>query len=248
MTRSGRILLVLAAGLLGATGSAAAQDAAGSNLQVLPQDIQRDSLVEIMRGFSFALGVRCQYCHVGGDGVSFEGVDFASDEDPDKRKARFMLRMVETLNHSMLPLMADRDAPSVTVGCKTCHRGSARPELLTDVLRTVLDSEGPGAAAERYTELREQTYGSGMYDFGEWEMNVLGERLADEGRTEDAIAVFEINLEQYPQSLAILMSLGGLHERVGDTEQALARYRAVLEVAPGNEAATARIAALGGNG
>jgi hypothetical protein len=34
------------------------------NLKVLPRDISRDSLTQIMRNFSFSLGVRCQYCHV----------------------------------------------------------------------------------------------------------------------------------------------------------------------------------------
>src|SRR5262245_1343443 len=68
------------------------------NLRYFPRDIPRDSLLQTMRGFSFALGVRCQYCHAGGDGVSFEGVNFASDEKPTKRNARFMLRMVDSLN------------------------------------------------------------------------------------------------------------------------------------------------------
>src|SRR5262245_3551593 len=68
------------------------------NLQALQKDISRDSLTQIMRGFSFALGVRCQYCHAGGDGVSFVGVSFKSDEKPAKQNARFMLRMVDSLN------------------------------------------------------------------------------------------------------------------------------------------------------
>src|SRR5215471_15531172 len=62
------------------------------NLQALPKDIQRDSLIQIMRGFSFALGVRCQYCHTGGDGVSFAGVSFKADEKTSKQNARFMIR------------------------------------------------------------------------------------------------------------------------------------------------------------
>ena len=40
------------------------------NLRVLPTDISRDSLLRVTRDFSFALGVRCQYCHVGGDGTA----------------------------------------------------------------------------------------------------------------------------------------------------------------------------------
>jgi hypothetical protein len=46
-----------------------------------------------MRHFSFALDVRCQYCHLGGDGVSFDGVVFESDDDPDKVKAKRKTRL-----------------------------------------------------------------------------------------------------------------------------------------------------------
>ena len=34
------------------------------NLQVLPKDMPTDSVVQMMRGFAGALGVRCQFCHV----------------------------------------------------------------------------------------------------------------------------------------------------------------------------------------
>ena len=38
------------------------------------------ALIQRMREFSFALGVRCQHCHAGGNGVSLEGVSFKSDD------------------------------------------------------------------------------------------------------------------------------------------------------------------------
>ena len=186
------------------------------NLQFFSQDVSRDSLIQVMRGFSFALGVRCQYCHTGGDGISFEGVVFESDEDPDKRKARFMLRMVETLNASMLPMMADRDEPAYEIGCKTCHRGSPKPVLLTDVLRRTLDEHGRDSTVTRYQALREEVAINGMFDFGEWEMNVLAERLTREGRHRDAITIYEINYESYPSSISIVSSLAGLYEEIED--------------------------------
>ena len=40
----------------------------GENLQHFPKDITREQLTQRMREFSFALGVRCQYCHAGGNG------------------------------------------------------------------------------------------------------------------------------------------------------------------------------------
>ena len=216
------------------------------NLQFFPQDITRDSVIEVMRGFSFALGVRCQYCHVGGDGVSFEGVEFASDDDPDKRKTRFMLRMVETLNNSLLPMMADRDVPASEITCKSCHRGRPKPALLTQVLRRVLDEEGADAAVARYREFREQAPMNGMFDFGEWEMNVLGERLRDEERHRDAIAIFELNLEHFASSLSILFELGALYEAIEDVEGAIGYYERVLELSADNERAQARLTELRG--
>ena len=248
-TKSRSGVVVAGMGLLAATLAAdgSAQIPGDlENLQFFPQDITRDSLVEVMRGFSFALGVRCQYCHVGGDGISFAGVEFPSDDDPDKRKARFMLRMVETINNSMLPMMADRDSPVSEITCKSCHRGRPKPALLTQVLRQVLDEDGPEAAVARYRELREQTPMSGMFDFGEWEMNVLGERLRDEGRHDDAIAIYELNLEHFASSLSILFELGGLYEAVEDVDGAVGYYERVLEIAPDNARAQERLTALRG--
>ena len=216
------------------------------NLQVLPEDISRDSLIQIMRGFSFALGVRCQYCHVGGDGISFEGVEFHKDEDEDKRKARFMLRMVETLNRYVLPMTPERDEPPVTLECKTCHRGLARPLLLKQDLLLVTHEVGVDSAAQRYRQLREEFALSGSYDFGEWETNEVAEQLTAEGRIRDAIAIYELNAEFYPESVSITASLAGLYEREGDVEAAIRSYERVLELRPGHRGAQARLEALRG--
>jgi hypothetical protein len=216
------------------------------NLQYFPEDISRDSLITVMREFSFALGVRCQYCHTGGDGISFEGVVFDSDEDPDKRKARFMLRLVETLNRSMLPMMADRDEPAKAVECKTCHRGQPKPTLLRDELRATLDGAGADSMAVRYRRWRERLMTHGYFDFGEWETNTLAERLTAEERYDDAIAVYEMNLEFYPESVSILSALGGLYEEIGDTDGAVGYYERVLEVSPENRRALERLEALRG--
>lgn len=219
-----------------------------TNLQVLPADISRGELVQVMRGFSFATGLRCQDCHTGGDGQSFAGVDFADDGDEDKRKARYMMMMVRELNGSMLADLPDRDDPPVEIGCKSCHRGQARPLLLTQDLRIALDGGGVQAMASRYRALRENFGMAGAFDFREWEMNTLGEALTAEGRPEHAVAVFELNAEFHPESVAIQGSLAQLYESMGDTARAVARLERVLELAPGNAAATARLEALRGGG
>ena len=85
----------------------------GENLQFYPKDIPRQRLIQSMREFSFALGVRCQYCHIGGNGVLFEGVVFSSDEKPAKVKARAMLRMVDELNTVTLAKLPSHAEPRV---------------------------------------------------------------------------------------------------------------------------------------
>ena len=36
------------------------------NLQLYPTDIERKELIDMLREFTRALGVRCTHCHVGG--------------------------------------------------------------------------------------------------------------------------------------------------------------------------------------
>lgn len=204
-----------------------------TNLRVLPKDIKRDSLVQIMRGLSLSLNVRCQYCHVGGDGVSFEGVAFSKDDDPDKVKARFMLQMVDSLNRVVLPKLPGLAGSAIRIECKTCHRGAARPYLLTQLLERVRDSAGVEAALTRYRELRRDLGMAGRFDFGEWEMNLWAERLAKAGRASDAIAVYLLNLEFFPQSASILGALGQLHEPL-DRAKAIEYYERLLVLMPRN--------------
>lgn len=232
--------------VLVSTGLAAQIPDEFTNLRVLPPEVSRESLLTVMRGFSFALGVRCQYCHVGGDGVSFEGVEFDRDDDPDKRKARIMLRMVRQLNDGILAQLPDRTNPPVAVECKTCHRGLPRPMLLKHELRAALDSGGPDSAAARYRELRATSLTAGMYDFTEWEVNTLGEELAREGRPRDAVSIYQLNETEFPESISIKLAVADLLEELGDTPNAIQYYERVLELRPAQRTATARLAALRG--
>ncbi|MEQ8330022.1 MAG: c-type cytochrome [Longimicrobiales bacterium] len=229
----------------GAAPAAAQIPTEFTNLQHLSADTDRATLVGMMRRMSLSLGVRCQYCHVGGDGVSFEGVDFASDDDPDKVKARWMLAMVDDLNQRLATDLPDRDDPPVEMTCKTCHRGIPRPKLLAQELRIVLDTQGPDSLAAAYDRAREALE-AGRYDFREWEVNLLAEELEAEGRPDHALAVWELNLEHHPESLPILSTVARLHEEGGRPERAIEAYERILQIAPENAQARARLDALRG--
>lgn len=215
------------------------------NLQVLPKDISREELTGIMRNFSMALGVRCQYCHPGGSGGSLQGTDFKTDEDPDKGKARFMMKMVADLN-AALPQLPDRDQPGVDVQCVTCHRGLARPVTLAAELEQVIGRLGVEAAVTRYGELRERYFGSGAYDFGVNSLNELARSLTQAGRTTEAVAMLELNASQYPQEASVALALGALFAQSGDREKAIASYERALQIDPNNRQAQQALQRLRG--
>ena len=243
MLRVDALLIVLAVSQ--APAAPARQPAwTGENLQHFPKDIPREQLVQRMREFSFALGVRCQYCHAGGDGVSFDGVVFASDEKVAKVKARAMLRMVDRINTSLLPAIPSRAEPGVAVACVTCHRGLPVPKTLQSTLLEIVTRDGAPAAVAKYRQLRQDDALTGRYDFGEWEINELGRRLREAGDLEAAIALLEMNGEFHPKSSAIDFQIAEMHLVRGEREKALARYRAVLEKAPNHALARQRIAEI----
>jgi len=214
------------------------------NLQALPSDISRDSLVLLMRSFSFATGLGCEGCHVMGEGGSFQGARFHLDDKPTKRQARFMIGMVERLNGEILPGLPERDEPPLRVECKTCHRGISKPFLLRTELYRVIEEEGIEAAAARYRELRESSADDGAYDFGEWEMNELARELEAEGELAAAAAMLELNEEFHPDSPSIPRILGGLYERLDRPGEALAAYARAFGRAPGDAGSRERLRAL----
>jgi hypothetical protein len=97
------------------------------NLQVLPKDISVPDLMAMMRGYTKALGVECEFCHA--EDPQTHHLDYASDAKPDKTIARTMIRMTQEINTKYLATVNDPDATPAqkTVTCGTCHRGHSMP-------------------------------------------------------------------------------------------------------------------------
>lgn len=103
------------------------------NLKVLPQDISKEAMHNIMEGqFGDALGVHCDYCHLKEPGADHP--DFASDANPKKDIARDMMRMVLKMNKENFevqnPLIGDS---LMVVTCYTCHHGSTMPDTKSTI-------------------------------------------------------------------------------------------------------------------
>ena len=85
----------------------------GKDLQVLPKDIAKDKIKEIMKKQAEALGVDCDHCH--------KVPDMHLDTD-HKKVAREMMRMVRDINQHFF-----KGKPKVE--CVTCHRGEEEPKI-----------------------------------------------------------------------------------------------------------------------
>jgi hypothetical protein len=97
------------------------------NLKVLPKDISDVKLDSIMESYNFALGVKCNFCHVPVKDIT-DSLDYASDTDPMKENARDMMRMTIDINKKHFYFdKNERPEYLNTVTCKTCHRGEHFP-------------------------------------------------------------------------------------------------------------------------
>ena len=214
------------------------------NVQVLPEDIEVRELIGIMAGFTRALGVRCTYCHVGEEGQPISTYDFPSDEKVTKRKARIMLGMLQAINGQHLAQLPVDSADRLVVQCATCHRGQPRPVTLAQAITAVLDEHGADSAVAFYAGLRERFYGRATYDFGVGSLNTLGYQLLRGGRADDAVVIFQLNVEMYPENANGYDSLGDGHKAAGHPQAALRNYLAAFELNPGMRGLQARIDSL----
>jgi len=118
--------LALILGTLIATTTPAQIPDTFTNLKVLPKDIKKAQLMQNMKIFSKALGVRCHFCHKGEEGKSLSTYDFASDENHHKDVARLMITMTQKINGEILKDF--KDGQFSQIKCITCHRGEKEPK------------------------------------------------------------------------------------------------------------------------
>ena len=216
-----------------------------TNLRLINPEIERDDLINIMRDWTAALGVRCNHCHVEPDNLI--GADFASDDKASKRTARKMLEMARVINRELL-----QDLPSVEEGethqptaCYTCHRGQPQPPRnLATLLASVDTTHNLRTALREFRKLHAEHYGTGRYDFSDQTLNRFAGRLLELGRAEDAVTVMETNLEFYPDSTLVLVGMGRARQAAGDPEGAKESFERALEIEPDNRGAQMGLASL----
>jgi hypothetical protein len=212
-----------------------------TNLQVFPKDTPRPQVVTVMQGFTQALGVRCEYCHVDDPAVK---VDMASDEKQPKKTARAMMLMTRDIN-TKIPEATGKSAESATrVACVTCHRGVAIPKQLADVLADTSAAKGIPEAVAQYKDLRTRYYGAMAYDFTEAGLLAVANRPGT--KPEDAVVWLQLNLEYFPKSTRTYVAMAQAHQRANDRDAAVKDLEKALELDPNNNQAKQALQRLKG--
>ncbi|MCB1043101.1 MAG: hypothetical protein KDC35_09190 [Acidobacteria bacterium] len=150
------------------------------------------------------------------------------DTQVDDRVSVFMggyqgLRETETDSHKLTV------RGSVTMGEMRVSRQRYKRSLRDALLRVAI-YEGGEAARDLYLKMSDSERDT--YDFGPDQLNKLGYDLLSRDRAEDAITIFQLNIEVHPHYVNGYDSLAEGYLDAGELEQAEHYYSMALELDP----------------
>jgi len=114
---------------------------------------------------------------------------------------------------------------------------------IAETLSATINSSGIDHAVAQYRDLKASK--ETTYNFDEEQLNGLGYRLLSAQKFSEAIQIFQLNAEVYPQSGNVYDSLAEGYMRAGDKSQAIVNYQKSLELKPNNPNAKVMLAKLG---
>src|SRR4051812_4563669 len=222
-----------------------------TNLQVWPTDTPRAVVLNFMNAFNRSLGIECSYCHVERDGK----FDFASDDKREKRVARKMILLRDSINVA-LPAIVDkpvgagptsgegRPGAPTRVLCASCHHGLPIPAPLGEVISEAETTGGGTAGLAKFKELRAKFYGGQQYDFTETALVGLANTALNAKRPDDALVYLQTNLEYFPKSSMTYQAMAQAKIAKGDRQAALKDLEKAVELDPKNAQARTQLQQL----
>lgn len=103
---------------------------------------------------------------------------------------------------------------------------------IIETLEKTIAEKGIAAAVAQYRDLKAKQ--ATTYDFAEPELNQLGYRLLRSGKPKEAIEIFKLNVEAYPQRFNTYDSLAEAYMAVNERELAIQNYKKAVELNPSN--------------
>lgn len=103
--------------------------------------------------------------------------------------------------------------------------------------------EGLDAALKQYNEAKEHQ--PDAFQFGPGQLNIVGYKLLQHGKVKEALEIFKINSETYPDKSFVYDSLADGYLANGDKEQAIKNFKKSLEMDGTNTSAIESLRSLG---
>lgn len=103
---------------------------------------------------------------------------------------------------------------------------------IAETLSATINSRGIDLAVQQYQELKAAP--ASTYNFDEDELNALGYRLLRARKFNEAIRVFQLNVESFPRSSNAYDSLAEGYMRAGDKARAIVNYERAIQLNPKN--------------
>jgi CubicO group peptidase (beta-lactamase class C family) len=103
---------------------------------------------------------------------------------------------------------------------------------IVSVLGKTIAEKGIEAGIAQYRDLKAKQ--AATYDFAEAELNQLGYQLLRSGKAREAIEIFKLNVEAYPQGFNTYDSLAEAYMTINERDLAILNYKKSLELNPNN--------------
>jgi CubicO group peptidase (beta-lactamase class C family) len=106
------------------------------------------------------------------------------------------------------------------------------PWKVLDTLRVNVKTSGVESTVILYKKLRAEK--NPVFTFDENQLNYLGQELRREKRIADAIKIFELNRDEYPDSTLVYESLGEIYKRSHHKKKAVQYFEKAQHLDPNN--------------
>lgn len=174
-------------------------------------------------GYGWMIGDSAGHRQIG-HGGSIQGFSAFISRFPDDRVTIIVLSNSQATSATRIA----KDLAAITFGAPVKMPTPA----LGDRLWATITDQGVAAAASQYRALRAAP--ADGVDLGEGGLNDLGYDLMKNGRASDAIAIFKLAVDTFPQSANAHDSLGEAYLQDGQRELAIEHYRKSLALDPKN--------------
>lgn len=112
-------------------------------------------------------------------------------------------------------------------------------QSIRELLGKAVADEGAAQAIAHYHAWKQQR--ADDINFSEGAVNVLGYELLESKRVDDAVAILQLNMEEYPNSANVYDSYGDALVAKGDTANALVHFKKALALDPSMTATQEKI-------